>query len=568
MTSKLAARASRLAGASALVLALAAMPALTQTTVTGTTAGTAVGTSMGAIAGARGLRGGLNDLDLAVSPFARAVAEAAGEDAGISAFYRDRDYAPIWTGPDDAERRTALLSALARAGEHGLPVGRYDPEGLIAAFHAVRDERDRGLLEVKMSRVFLRYGRDLTSGVLEPAQLAPDHFKRTLPRPDPETLLAAMADGPPVAALRDLVPQAPEYARLMRARVQLQAQIDLGGWGPRVQAEALRPGDAGPAVLALRNRLIAMGYLDRSATATYDSTIEAAVTRFQVVHGLLADGVAGRATLAAINVEPEERMKSVLVALERERWLNIPRGERHIWVNLTDFSSRIVDSDRITFETSSIIGERKDETQTPEFSELMTYLEINPDWTVPRSIVGRTYLAAMQANPYAHPQFEVIDGAGRVVPREMIDFSAYTARTMPFNLRQPPGPSNPLGKVKFMFPNPWAIYLHDTPTVSLFNTEVRAHSNGCIRLQDPEEFAHVLLAAQSDDPVGLFHRIWRSGEQTRVFLDDPVPVHLVYRTAFTDARGVLNFRNDVYGRDAMLFAALMRAGVAFERPGS
>ncbi len=564
-----------MAGISALALAMAAAmaaaPVLAQTTTsttTGTVAGTAVGTSMGAIAGARGLRGGLNDLTLTVSPFAQAVAEAAGEEAGISAFYRDRDYAPIWTGPDDADRRAALLSALARAAEHGLPVSRYDPQALIAAFHAVRSERDRGLLEVEMSRVFLLYGRDLTSGLLDPARLSPDHFKRTLPRPEPEALLAAIADGPPAAVLRGLVPVAPEYARLMRARAMMQDQIDRGGWGPQVTANALRPGDTGAEVVALRNRLIAMGYLDRSATATYDTAIEGAVTRFQIAHGLPADGVAGRATITAINVAPEERMKSILVALERERWLNIPRGERHIWVNLTDFSSRIVDRDRVTFETVSIIGERRSELQTPEFSDMMTYMEINPDWTIPRSIVGRSYLAALQANPYAHGQLQVIDGAGRVVPRDRIDFTAYTARTMPFNLRQPPGPSNPLGKVKFMFPNPWAIYLHDTPTRSLFNTEVLAHSNGCIRLQDPEEFAHVLLAAQTDDPEGKFHRIWRSGQQTRVYLDNPVPVHLVYRTAFTDTRGALNFRPDVYRRDAMLYDALMRAGVAFDRPGS
>jgi murein L,D-transpeptidase YcbB/YkuD len=208
-----------------------------------------------------------------------------------------------------------------------------------------------------------------------------------------------------------------------------------------------------------------------------------------------------------------------------------------------------------------VIGERDPAKQTPEFSDMMTYMEINPDWTIPRSIVGRQYLAGLQANPYAHGQLQVIDGAGRVIDRSRINFAAYNARTMPFNLRQPPGPSNPLGKVKFMFPNPYAIYLHDTPTQNLFGHDVRAYSNGCIRLQEPEEFAYVLLAAQNADPVAAFQNVYRSGQQTRVYLDDPVPVHLVYRTAFTNIRGEMNYRADIYGRDARIFDALMRAGV-------
>jgi len=500
-----------------------------------------------------------------IPAFRQAVAEAAAEDEAISAFYRARDYAPIWTGPEDAHRRTAFLSALARAGDHALPVSRYDPADLRAVFGAVLTERDRGFAEVEMTRAFLRYARDATSGVVDPARISGQHFKRTLPRPEALETLTAFADAPPAAFLRNLLPRAPEYARLLRARAQLEAQIERGGWGPRVTASSLSPGDSGAQLVALRNRLIAMGYMDRSATATYDMAIQSAVQRFQINHGLPADGVAGRATIAALNIEPQERLRNILVAMERERWTNIPRGERHIWVNLTDFTSRIVDRDQITFETVSVIGERDPVKQTPEFSEMMTYLEINPDWTIPRSIVGRQYLAGLQANPYAHSQLQVIDGAGRVIDRSRINFAAYTARTMPFNLRQPPGPSNPLGKVKFMFPNPWAIYLHDTPTQNLFSHDVRAYSNGCIRLQDPEEFAYILLGAQSDDPEGMFQRIYRSGQQTRVFLDDPVPVHLVYRTAFTNIRGEMNYRADVYGRDALIFDALIRAGVAFSR---
>ena len=513
---------------------------------------------------------------LSIGAFAQALVESAADPAGgisasgaeIAAFYRARDFAPLWTGPDDAERRRAFLSALDRAAEHALPAARYDIDGLTAAFHAVESERDRGALELRMTRTFLRFASDLHSGVLTPSSVD-DTIKRVAPELDiPATLARLGAGDSPLGVLRDVMPVAPEYNRLLRARRQLQDQIAAGGWGPTVPAQSLRPGDTGPEVIALRNRLIAMGDMERSAAASYDAELQAAVQRFQIRHGFPPDGVAGPATMRALNTAPEDRLRSIFVALERERWLNIPRGERHIWVNLTDFSTRLVDRDQITFETPSIIGETRRELQTYEFSELMTYMEINPDWTIPRGIIGRSYLAALQANPYAHGHLQVIDGAGRVISRDSIDFSRYTARSLPFNLRQPPGPSNPLGKVKFMFPNPHAIYLHDTPQRNLFGHDTRAFSNGCIRLNDPEEFAYLLLARQVDDPVEYFNRIHRSGQQTRVYLDDPVPVHLVYRTAFTDSRGGLHFRPDVYGRDARVAEALARAGVALAGPGS
>lgn len=500
--------------------------------------------------------------------FKQAVAEAASEDEMLAAFYRERDFAPLWTSAEDAERRASFLASLSRASDHALPARRYDLDGLKADFHGVASERDRGLLEVRMSRTFLQYASDLHTGVLTPSRVL-DTIKRQPPELDKAEMLARLGEGAdPAAILRGVMPSAPEYSRLVRARMELQDQIARGGWGDPVPASRLDPGDTGSAVIALRDRLIAMGYMDRSAGASYDGMLQEAVQRFQRAHGLDEDGIAGERTLRAINVSARERLRSVIVALERERWLNLPRGERHIWVNMADFSSRIIDNHQITFETTSIIGERRTNLQTPEFSEDMTYMEINPDWTIPRSIIGRSYMAALQANPHAHGQLQVIDSQGRVVDRSRVNFAAYSARNLPFKLRQPPGPSNPLGKVKFMFPNPYAIYLHDTPERNLFNTSVLAHSNGCVRLEDPEEFAHILLAPQVEDPKAHFDRIHRSGQQTRVYLDTPVPTHLVYRTAFTDVRGKMNFRDDVYSRDEAVIEALLSAGVELNGLGS
>lgn len=490
--------------------------------------------------------------------FGQALAEGVAGDAGLSAFYRETGYAPVWTGSEHAVRRSALVSALSRAAEHGLPARRYDLDGLIAAFHNVGSERERGFVEARASLTFARYARDVSSGVLEPGQII-EQIVRTLPRPDTLELMRGFVAGEPVSQIRNLSPGTAEYARLYRARAELDAVIARGGWGPRVQAGTLRPGDSGAQVVALRNRLIEMGYLPRIATARYDSAMQRAVQVFQRHHGLEPDGIAASATIQALNVAPEERMKPLLVALERERWLNLPRGERHVWVNMVDYTTQIMDNDQVTLNTVSIIGSQPGEMQTPEFSHRMSYLEINPDWTIPRSILARSYWGSLAAGGAGH--LEIVDGAGRVVPRHAIDFSRYSPRNFPYNVRQPPGPSNPLGRVKFMFPNPWAIYLHDSPARSLFNTTVRTHSAGCIRLNDPDEFAYEILSRQSSDPVGLYQSTLRSGRQTRIYLDDPVPVHLEYRTAFTTVDGRLQFRNDVYGRDARLYAALVSAGV-------
>lgn len=490
--------------------------------------------------------------------FGQAVAEGVAADAGLSAFYRETGYAPVWTGADSAVRRSALVSAIARADEHGLPARRYDLQGLIAAYHNVGSERDRGRLEARTSVLFVRFARDLTSGLLEPGQLI-EQIVRSLPRPDTLELMRGFVAAEPVGFLRRLAPRAPEYARLLRARLELSQTIARGGWGPRVGGGPVRPGDSGAAVVALRNRLIEMDYLPRVATARYDGAMQRAVQAFQIAHGIEPSGLADGPTLAAINLGPETRLAAVTVALERERWLNIPRGERHIWVNLTDFSARIVDEDRVTFETRSVIGGQNADTQTPEFSHRMTYLEINPDWTIPRSIIERSYWRGLVNG--GHSYLEIVDARGQVVPRSQIDFYRYTPRNFPFEVRQPPGPTNPLGRVKFMFPNPWSIYLHDSPARSLFQTVVRTHSSGCVRLNDPEEFAYELLSRQEADPVSFYQRILRSGQQTRVFLQDPVPIHLVYRTAFTSVDGRLNYRNDVYGRDAIIGQALAAAGV-------
>ena len=499
-----------------------------------------------------------------VTAFKQAVAEAASADDAVAAFYRDRDYQPIWTAEGDVAqaRRAALLDVLSGAGVHGLPLGRYHIDQLKAQMASVRTTRDLGEVEVALSRAFVTYAKDVQTGLLTPSDVDSD-IKREVPLHDREGYLTEFAaSAAPQAYLRALPPVTAEYRALMKEKLRLEYLIAHGGWGATVSGSKLEPGDTGKSVIALRNRLVRMGYLGRSATGVYDTALEQAVRGFQMSHGLEPDGVAGAGTLEEINTPAEDRLKSVIVAMERERWLNHERGERHILVNQTDFSAKIIDHGRVTFQTRSVIGMNSHDRRSPEFSDQMEHMVINPSWYVPRSIIVNEYLPKLRANPGAAGHLEITDSRGRRVNRSAADFSQYSAKSFPYAMRQPPGRSNALGLVKFMFPNKYNIYLHDTPQKHLFARESRAYSHGCIRLADPFDFAYALLALQEDDPKAFFQKVLATGQETKVELEKPVPVHLIYRTAFTNSLGQAEFRRDVYGRDAKIWRALHQAGVA------
>lgn len=491
-----------------------------------------------------------------ITGFHQAVAEKAARDDDLAAFYRERDFAGIWTGsdPEVVNRRNALLFALSEAHAHGLPADRYDVEGLVERLHAARSTLEQGAMEVELSRLFLEYARDVNTGILDPGQVV-GAIKREVPVIDRRDLLEGfLAARSPQGYLRGLAPQAPEYTRLMRRHLAMREMLTRGGWGPTVTGGALGPGDSGDRVVTLRNRLMAMGYLGRSVTRRYDAEITAAVERLQAAHGLTVDGVADGVTLDAINAPLTERLEAVLVAMERERWMNFERGDRHIWVNLTDFHASIVDFDRVTFTTRAVIGATDAARETPEFSDVMSHMVINPSWYVPQSIIRSSY------NGRVPTGFQALGSSGPVNVSNVI-----VNGQVRYGLRQLPGPSNALGQVKFMFPNQYNIYLHDTPAQNLFTREVRAFSHGCIRLDDPYEFAHELLSLQEADPVEFFDSIRRTRAERRVNLETQVPVHLVYRTAFTSVTGELQFRRDIYGRDARIWDALEDAGVAIGR---
>ncbi|MEQ8258501.1 MAG: L,D-transpeptidase family protein [Roseovarius confluentis] len=500
-----------------------------------------------------------------VTAFKQAVAEAASDDRDLAAFYRSTGFTGIWTDQDAHKaRRQALFLALQTVSAHGLPQSRYDINALEQTLRAARTPRDIGFAEVALSKAFLNLADDMRTGVLDPRRVVPA-IKRELRDYDrTHTLTAFAASDEPRQFIRQLAPSTNEYKRLMKEKMRLETLVAEGGWGPTVPGGKLEPGASGAAVTALRNRLMAKGYLGRTATQSYDATIQKAVREFQRDHGLEPDGVAGESTLREVNATAEDRLQSVIVAMERERWLNLPegRGKRHILVNLTDFSARIIDDDIETFRTRAVIGAKAADRQSPEFSDEMEHMIINPTWHVPRSIAVKEYLPKMKRNRNAAGHLRLVDSRGRTVSRSRINFGAYNARNFPFAIKQPPSSRNALGLVKFMFPNKYNIYLHDTPQKHLFDHETRAYSHGCIRLHQPFDFAYALLAVQEADPKGKFHGILNTGRETKVDLENHVPVHIIYRTAVTSPKGHVNYRPDVYGRDARIWSALERAGVS------
>ena len=488
------------------------------------------------------------------------LAEGASK-SDVAAYYERHGFAPVWVG--HPERLAALRSMLARSGEHALPAGAYDAEIITRAETAGQNLSEAAIAEINVTRLYLQFARDLNSGLLTPSDVDWEiTLKPRIARAD-RLLQAVDFAADPMDVFDRLVPSDPAYARLVEEKKRLQAIVASGGWGPKVPAGGvLRPGRKYKAVPKLRARLAAMGYGDLGSSKHYDETLLMVVKLFQARHGLNSDGVAGPATLGALNVSAERRLDQVVVNMERLRWLNHERGDRHIFVNLADFSMKVMDHGVPSFESRVVIGKTGRDFRTPEFSHVMTHMVINPYWHVPKSIARREYLPLLKQDPMAlaNRGLHLYNRRGRILDTSGADFSEYSESNFPFSIKQPPGSRNALGRVKFMFPNKHNIYLHDTPAKKLFFKERRAYSHGCVRVQDPMALAEALIAPQKDDAGAYIQRLLAKSREITVNLQEPVPVHLTYRTAWIDDAGVAQYRSDVYGRDRRILAALEAAG--------
>jgi murein L,D-transpeptidase YcbB/YkuD len=513
-------------------------------------------------------------LPLAVAEELVGGVAAAGTDEEVETitvlerFYRARGHRPLWVLEASAGQRAERLSQLLAAADlDGLDPADYRADQIAARLAADTPE-ELARLEVLLSLGLVHYAADLGQGRTTPYVADPELFVFR-EEVNKEDVLQAAASAVDLDSFIDgYRPQTDRYDRQKVALAEYRALALQGGWQPIPQGETLKPGMTDPRVGQLRERLRLLGDLkpadDRAAAGGdadfYDDGMVPAVRWMQYRHGLTQDAAVGNQTLAALNMPIEKRIEQMILNLERRRWMVDDLGQRHIFVNLADQQLKLVDEPRTLLDMPVVVG--KPYHRTPIFSHAMTYVEINPYWNVPPSIARDELLPKIKQdvsylvrNNYV--LFSDWSSGATVVDPQSIDWSRVSKSSFPYKIRQDSGDFNALGRVKFMFPNRFNIYLHDTPAKSLFSRPERTFSHGCIRVQDPVLLAEYVLALNEGWPRERIDAAVASGERTVVTLGKPLPVHITYLTSWVNKDGSVHFRNDVYARDATLAKALI-----------
>jgi murein L,D-transpeptidase YcbB/YkuD len=483
-----------------------------------------------------------------IAAFLREHPEYAVDSADISAFYERRDMQYAWILGDSlsssAESFIALVGVSDTLGAHA---SGPDPH-LGAVYEAIADggvalcaacARD---VELRLTAEFFRFARRNFGGHLsrDPREL---NWFIPRARKDYARLIDSLAAGN--MDLDAYLPMHPQYHKL-RPFIERYARIDNEAWVRLTmppKRRTIAAGDSLPLVSAIRTRLALLGDVAESdSSERYDSAMVAGVQQFQTRHGLAADGVIGPAVLSALNIAPSERLRTMLINIERLRWVSERQPPNLLYVNIPEFRLHVMEDGREVMNMEVVVGTSA--TRTIVFSDTVTQLVFSPSWTVPASITKNEILPAMEKDPdyLRRHDMEIIGGS----------------RTAPI-VRQRPGPSNPLGGVKFLFPNAYDIYMHDSPARALFEREKRTFSHGCIRVSQAAELAQYLLRHERDWTPQRIADAMTSGRESYVRLAEPVPVTIGYFTAWVDDGGLLNFRDDVYGHDAKLARELFSA---------
>ncbi|HVO29416.1 MAG TPA: L,D-transpeptidase family protein, partial [bacterium] len=363
-----------------------------------------------------------------------------------------------------------------------------------------------------------------------------------------QRLADALAWGSIGDTLASMPPPSGQYRQLRSVLADYRAIATRGGWG-RLGKGTLRAGDSGPRVESLRARLAATGDLPEAGEGAFDDVVAAGVRAFQERHGLPEDGVVGKDTLDALDVPVESRIRALQVNLERLRWLPRDLGNPAVLVNAPAFELVVLENEQVMFRSKVVVGRRKD-WETPVLDARIESVVVDPSWDIPASIAREEVLPLMARHPgwAAREKIRVLDRQGAEVPPESIDALAFEGARPLYRLSQDPGPTNPLGSLKIVFPNPESVYLHDTPSRSLFARPDRAASHGCVRVEKARELAALLLAGSGWDEE-MLAAAESEGITRTLALPHPVDVHLVYLTAFVAAGGRANFRRDLYRRD-------------------
>jgi murein L,D-transpeptidase YcbB/YkuD len=470
-------------------------------------------------------------------------------------FYTNRNFERAW---DDKKNIEDLVESIESSYDEGL-----DPEDYhYRRIQALLKKKEAGELsnaewadlDLLLTDATILYASHLLEGKLEQSDLrkAWDVEMNSRPENVDSLLTVTLHNRRLKPALQSMKPAHYLYTLLKLHLKELRQKEMEGGW-PRVSGgDKLELDMDDPRIPEVRAYLVATGDLDASASVTetlFDDELEQAVKQFQKRHGLTADGVIGKGTFAQMQVPIEERIESIIVNLERLRWIFHHPDEDFLIVNIAGFKVRRFTNRNEVFESRVIVG--KYHHESPVFKGEMKYIVINPTWTLPYSIATNETLPKLKKDPgyLAAKHMEVMDGSGNLLNPATIDWSQYSRGNFPFIIRQKAGPWNALGEVKFMFPNKYSVYLHDTPSRGLFERQDRAFSHGCIRTEDKWG----LLMSLMDDPevwnMEKINEILESGETTTIDLPKPINIYLIYLTAVADKENNLYFFKDVYKRD-------------------
>jgi murein L,D-transpeptidase YcbB/YkuD len=505
----------------------------------------------------------------------------------VQQLYRDRKFSPIWTSkgkPKDDVLQ--LVAALCGSEQEGLRPDDYHlatlKRAVEQAFPPVEEQTPAALaaLDLELTARFVNYGADLLVGRLAPAAVDSGWFIKAR-HSGADSLIRVAARGRGFAGMMAILrPKRKDYDELVAALASYRKVQQTGGW-PAIPAGAIRRGAHGPAIAAVRRRLELSGDLptSRDTQPVFDHAVAAAIARFQRRHGIDVDSTVSGPTLAALDTPVEYWIRQIEINLERYRWLPPDFGSRYILVNIPDYHLYAFDGGRRVLDMRVIVGDEYGNA-TPVFADSMSYIVFHPQWYLPRRIVVDEIIPQAEQNVsyFAEHNFEVVSArrTSKVLDPDTIDWEKVDTAHLGFRVRQKSGPGNPLGRVKFMFPNQFSVYLHDTPAAWLFDQPQRTLSHGCVRVEHPAELADFALAGQggwtdslvraamtpSDTSVRLADASDTvPDEQLNVQLEKKVPVYILYLTAYVQD-GVLNFRGDPYGKDAQAQSRL-----APSRPG-
>ncbi|MBZ0111202.1 MAG: L,D-transpeptidase family protein [Thermoanaerobaculia bacterium] len=480
----------------------------------------------------------------------------------LPSFYEARNFEPAWTDPGD---RTQLLRAIDRAAEDGLSPADYHRAALLALNGELGSGRagpDRAArADLLFTDALVRLGYHIILGKVSPKDLEPTwNLEGNLGGLDPvKAIEDALASGSLEAVIESYKPQDPFYVSLKAELARYRQIAAAGGWPTVPEIGKLEVGDTHDALPTLRRRLAITGHLAEGASmtsTTFDESLVEAVRDFQRKHGLNDDGIVGRHTLEVVNVSPQQRVDQIRVNLERGRWILRDLGDDFIAVNIASFYAYVVRDRQPIFSSRVVVG--KLNHKSPVFRADMKYIVLNPTWVVPASIARGELLPDLRKNPnyLSEKHITLLDRSGNSVDPVALDLTP--GAPFPYTFRQEPGAWNALGQIKFIFPNPYSIYLHDSPSRNLFDREVRAFSHGCIRVGNPLGLAEVVLSQDEGWDRPHIDEVLASGKTTTVYLDEPLPVLILYWTAWVNPDGELKFYDDIYSRDRTVLEALDR----------